>query len=78
MVLPDLGPEGPELTFIAHWLTSCGLTVEDVQKHDRRPRMVQARREIAHYLRGHHWSTPAIGRFLGRDHTTVLHLLGRA
>jgi hypothetical protein len=75
LVLPDITAPSFELEFVTHWLHTCGLTVEDVQKQDRRPHMVQMRRELARYLRAHQWSLTAIGRLLDRDHTTVLHLL---
>lgn len=57
------------------WVESMGLTLAEVRARDARPGMVAIRREISHYLRRHGWSTPRIGAFLGRDHTTILHAL---
>jgi chromosomal replication initiation ATPase DnaA len=39
--------------------------------------MVEARRVIARYLARRGWSSVMIGRYLERDHTTVLHHLKR-
>ena len=42
---------------------------------DRRPRAVEARRDVIELLRGdlYKWSWPEIGAFLKRDHKTCMH-----
>lgn len=52
-----------------------GLTVQQVLVRSRARRLVNARRDMARHLRDKGLTLPEIGRFLGRDHTTILHLL---
>lgn len=42
---------------------------------DRRPRAVEARRDVIDLLRAapYQWSWPEIGAFLKRDHTTIMY-----
>jgi hypothetical protein len=56
-----------------------GITLENVKGPERRARYVGARKAIATAIREQRpdLSTTQIGRFLNRDHTTVLNLLGR-
>lgn len=46
-----------------------------LRSHNRDKGIVQCRREIATLLRARGWSYPRIGRFIGRDHSSVIHLL---
>ncbi len=62
---------------IEAWVAAQGLTMAALKSANRTPRMVEARRRVAAYLRAHRWSLPEIGRFIDRDHTTVLNLLER-
>lgn len=57
------------------WVEAQGLTMPQLKSANRSRRLVEARRRIARYLRQHGWSTPEIGRFIDRDHTTILYLL---
>ena len=41
----------------------------------RQHKLVMIRRELAEALRKAGWSYPHIGRVLGRDHSTIIHLL---
>lgn len=55
-----------------------GVTPDDVFGRSRRKPCVQARAQVARELRdGMGWSYPHIGRFLHRDHTSVMWMLGR-
>lgn len=56
-----------------------GITLDNVKGPERRKRYVKARKAIAMAIRDQRpdLSTTQIGRFLNRDHTTVLNLLGR-
>lgn len=54
-----------------------GVTIDEVFGRSRRKSCVQARAHVARELRGMGWSYPRIARFLHRDHTTILSLLGR-
>jgi hypothetical protein len=60
---------------IEAWVEEQGLTMAQLRSADRSADMVEARRRVARYLRHHGWSLPSIGRFIDRDHTTVMHLL---
>lgn len=53
------------------------LTLEDVRGERRFRCMHRARWEIAVALTNRGWSTLKIGRFLNKDHTTVVHYLKR-
>ena len=48
-------------------------TLEEVFSRSRQPHLVRARRRFYQHLRNQlGWSYPAIGAFVGRDHTTIL------
>lgn len=51
------------------------LTFKEVLVRSRARRLVNARREMAHYLHEKGRSLTEIGRFFARDHTTILYLL---
>ena len=54
-----------------------GVLLKDVVSRSRgRRHVAEARHEVMHVLRSRfHWSYPAIGDLLGRDHTSVMHAL---
>jgi chromosomal replication initiation ATPase DnaA len=52
-----------------------GVSLEVLRGPCRRRGLVELRRIVARYLRSRGCSLPEIGAALGRDHTTVLHLL---
>jgi hypothetical protein len=55
------------------------VTFAEVLGTSRARPVVVARAEIAKWLRNtKHWSYPVIGRFLRRDHTTVMNLVGES
>lgn len=55
-----------------------GVRPEEVFGRSRSKRCVQARAQVAKELRyGMGWTYPHIGRFLQRDHTSVMSMLGR-
>jgi chromosomal replication initiation ATPase DnaA len=49
-----------------------GVSVEELVGRSCLRHVVEARRELYCALRARKWSYPAIGRFCGRDHTTVM------
>jgi chromosomal replication initiation ATPase DnaA len=55
--------------------SAAGVTVDQVRGSSRAPALVEVRRIIAAYLRRRGCSLPEVGRFLNRDHTSVMHLL---
>lgn len=55
-----------------------GVTVEEITGRSRTRCIARARQEVCRRLRDHGWSYPRIGRFLGLDHTTVMHACTRA
>jgi len=52
-----------------------GLEVEELLNGGRYPHLVRARRDVAVALREQRWSYSAIGRFLNRDHTSIMALV---
>lgn len=50
-----------------------GLTVADLRGRSQRYRIAHARQEAFFELMRHGYSSPLIGSWFGRDHTTVLH-----
>lgn len=52
-----------------------GLDLEEMLSTSRRAECVDARLEIYRELRKAGWSYPRIGKFVGRDHTTIMHAL---
>lgn len=73
--LPDLAIQPPRE--LLRWLRIEGVTIEELRARDSRRVMVAARRIVARYLYRRGWSTPMIGRYLARDHTTILHHLNK-
>jgi chromosomal replication initiator protein len=65
-----------ERAIIERAAAGLGVTPDDVLGRSRRQEVAYAR-HLAMYLirRRLDWSLPRIGRFLGRDHTTVLYAL---
>lgn len=53
------------------------LSAETVRGRSREPSIVRIRRELAGVMTAAGCSSVEIGKVLGRDHTTVLHMLGR-
>ena len=51
---------------------ACHVRVSDIQGPRRRQRQLQARHLAMYVFRQIGWSYPEIGRFFGRDHTTVM------
>jgi hypothetical protein len=43
--------------------------------HQRDLHIVECRHAVAQYLRNRGWSFPRIGQFMGRDHSSIVHLL---
>jgi chromosomal replication initiation ATPase DnaA len=52
-----------------------GLPVGDVMSRSRMPHLCRARADIYRRLREQGWSYPAIGRWAGRDHATIMNAL---
>lgn len=73
--LPDLVIRTPRE--LERWLQLQGVTIEELRGPDRHRPLVTARRIVAAYLHRRGWSSVMIGRYLGRDHTTILHHLKR-
>src|SRR5881296_1810561 len=65
-------PFEAELAAIAE---AADVTLGELRGPSRDWRIVEVRHVAAAYLRSHGLSLVAIGRLLGRDHTTVLNLL---
>ena len=64
---------------LASWAT--GISPEEMRGRSRRPKIAAARALAYSILRARGMSLPRIGRYFGRDHTTVLaalRKLGRA
>lgn len=57
--------------------TETGLTLADIRGHDRRRYFVRARQLLMFKARQAGISISEIGRFVNRDHTTVLHGVNR-
>ena len=54
-----------------------GVTVDEIVGHRRHENLVQARRDVARWLRQLGLSYPAIGRMLGgRHHASIMNLCG--
>ena len=51
---------------------SIGISVGNLTGRSRYRHIVQGRRELYILLREKGWSYPAIGAFVGRDHTTII------
>jgi len=56
---------------VAPILVRLGLVWADIIRDDRRPELVQARREVYYALRGLGWSYPVIAQLCERDHSSV-------
>ncbi len=55
-----------------------GVTLDEARGTSRRRHIVHARRAVMALLHDHGWSTTGIGKFLNRDHSTVVHALKKA
>ena len=53
------------------------VSVRKLRGDSREKRLVDMRRRFARFADEHGYSSGAIGRALNRDHTTILHHLGR-
>jgi chromosomal replication initiator protein len=50
------------------------VTRQDIMSHRRQAPIVKARQEAMYLIKNNTaWSYPQIGRYFGKDHTTVLH-----
>jgi len=58
--------------------TLFAVPVEDIMSPKRNQRIVEARFAFYAALRMRGWSYPRIGKFLGRDHATVMYGVQRA
>ena len=63
--------ERPELT-VERVSAELGVTVGDILSRTRLRHVAHARAVVAWVLRQHELSFPAIGRLLGRDHTSIM------
>jgi hypothetical protein len=54
-----------------------GLVAAAIMTENRNPEVVAARAALCRVLRKMGWSLPRVGRSIGRDHSSVLHLLRR-
>ena len=54
-------------------MVECGVSLEDIQGDDKSAWVVKPRQRIMFELFKAGFSTPAIGRFLRRNHSTVAH-----
>lgn len=72
--MPGLGSASSS---VVDWLRAQGIDPQVLRDPSRKPDAVQIRRRVAHRLDQEGWSPARIGRLIGRDRTTVLHLLGR-
>lgn len=50
-----------------------GVTVQEIMGRSKIRAIARARQEVCRRLVEHGWSFPRVGRFLGLDHTTVIH-----
>ena len=58
------------ITESAYWH---GVEPSEIMSHSRRKPVCDARRAVMRQLRADGFTTTQIGRWLGRDHTTVVH-----
>lgn len=72
----DLNAVEPEI--IDGICAEAGVTFADVRGPSRLGDVVEARRALAEHLRNAGWTFHAIGRFLARDHSSVVKLLNRS
>lgn len=73
--LPELKTAQPARA-VQLWLREQELTLDELRSHRKDdPMLIEARQVVTVYLRRHGWSLPRIGRYLNRDHTTILHRL---
>jgi hypothetical protein len=53
-----------------------GENMRRLTSQHRDTHIVKVRRDVAHYLhQARGWSTPRIGRFMNRDHSSIVHML---
>jgi predicted transcriptional regulator len=58
-------------------LEEAGVVPREFESRMRERRVVRARAMVARYLRARGWSYPRIGKFMGRDHSTVMSVIGK-
>lgn len=54
-----------------------GCTFNELVGRSQEPHVLEARRELYEHLQGLRWSLSAIGRLLGRDHSTIKNALAK-
>lgn len=64
--------------YIASRAADHGVTVEQLHGKSRRPKLVQARVQIARELKARSTSYKRIGALLNKHHTTIIHYVRRA
>jgi Helix-turn-helix domain len=62
---------------IERWIDQQWLTLAKLQTTDNTMEMVEARRRVSRYLMDHGWSASQVGRYLKRNHSTILKLVKR-
>lgn len=62
---------------VAAILEEAGIVEREFYSRMRERRVVRARAMVARYLRARGWSYPRIGKFMGRDHTTIMSVIGK-
>lgn len=81
---PDAGVSieldlSPAPAAVAALCSRLGVTIEDLRSRSRNPRIIEARAVAAWLLVGHHhWTTAAVGVWLGRHHGHVRRLVTEA
>lgn len=63
---------------IETWIKAKGYTLDEIRGRDRQADLVAIRRYAARFLRENGFSLPQIGKFLNRDHTTVINLIANS
>lgn len=76
---PSFGAAAPKISIASRLIEAVaaefGLSYGEVIGTGRTRRFVAARAVVARILRDRGWSTTQIGRWLHRDHSTIIHLL---
>ena len=64
-------------TTVLRWVSEkMEVPVDEIRSRNRKPRLVEARAQVAHILRDFlKMSYPAIGEIIDRDHTSVINLV---
>lgn len=73
--VPFITPRERRIAELEPVVAKYGVTMADVLSRNQTKIVVRARREVAKILKGKEWSYTEIGRFLGRDHTTIIYLV---